>query len=101
MSALGHKQTFTAQSRCPLYPQKRTLIADWNVRFVPIADIVRALFDHLIRASEYGRRHREAERLSGPEVDNQLELSRLFDGQIGALFALSRCPSTAARLKHI
>jgi hypothetical protein len=24
MTALGHKQTFAAQSSCPLYPRKRT-----------------------------------------------------------------------------
>ena len=37
------------------------------------------LFDHGVGASHDGLRHYNAKRLSGFEVDNQFELSRLFD----------------------
>ena len=41
MSALGQKRTWPpAKIRCPLLPQKRTLVgATRDVRFVPIADM--------------------------------------------------------------
>ena len=43
--------------------------------------------DHLVGAREQHRRHVEAERLSGPEIDHQLELGRLLDRQLGRLGA--------------
>ena len=45
-------------------------------------------FDHLVGAAEQGKRHREAERLCGLEVENQLSLRGLLDGQVCWLFAL-------------
>jgi hypothetical protein len=44
-----------------------------------------ALFDHLVSAGEQRRRHTEAKRLGGLEVDHQLELDRLRDRQVGWL----------------
>jgi hypothetical protein len=41
------------------------------------------LFDDLVRPPQHRRRDREAERLGGFEVDDQLELRRLLDWQVG------------------
>ncbi len=38
------------------------------------------LFDHLVGAGDERRRHSEAERLGGLEVDHELELRGLFYG---------------------
>jgi hypothetical protein len=46
------------------------------------------LLDHLVRPEQQRLRNREAERLRGLEIDHQLELRRLLDGEIGGLGAL-------------
>src|SRR5262249_482312 len=44
--------------------------------------------DQLISLADEQRRHFETERLGGLEVDHQLELRGLLDGQVGGLGAL-------------
>src|SRR5262245_33932372 len=45
-------------------------------------------FDHLVGGHQQLVRHREAERLHGPEIDHQLEFRGLFDWEVGRLGAL-------------
>jgi hypothetical protein len=40
------------------------------------------LFDHLVGAGEQRVRHGEAERFGGLEIDHQLELGRLLNGEV-------------------
>jgi hypothetical protein len=47
-----------------------------------------ASLDDLVRPRQQRRRDREAERLGGLEVDHELELGGLLDGQIARLRAL-------------
>src|SRR5262245_19061638 len=44
--------------------------------------------DHLISPSQHRRRDRESHCLGGLEIDDQLELGGLLDGQVGGLCAL-------------
>src|SRR5262245_5877565 len=43
--------------------------------------------DHLVRASEQRRRHIEAERLGGGQIDDEVELGWLLDRNVGRLRA--------------
>src|SRR5262245_27597523 len=46
------------------------------------------LLDHVVRAPEERRRKDETEHLGSLEIDHQLELGRLLDGQVAGLGAL-------------
>src|ERR1700747_1408682 len=52
------------------------------------SDPALSLFDHLVGKVEHGQRDREAQRLGGFEVDDQLVLGRLLDREIGRTGAL-------------
>ena len=58
----------------------------------------RALFDHLVGASEQRRWHGEAERPRGLEIDRQLELGRLLDRQFALLEADRQLADNQAEL---
>ena len=52
-----------------------------NVRFA-------SLLDHLIGASEQRRRHVEPKRAGGGQIDDEIELGRLYHGKSAGLGAL-------------
>ena len=58
----------------------------------------RGSFDHLVGAREQHGRHGEAEHPGGLGVDDQLELGRLHDRQVGGLGALEDPPDIDADL---
>jgi hypothetical protein len=71
--------------RCPLYPPKRTSersreMSALGQKRTHAVQQKRPLFDHLVGAGEQRRRHGEAERPRGLEIDYQLEGRRLHHG---------------------
>ncbi len=57
--------------------------------------------DHLVGLGEQRGRHGEAKRLGGLAVDDQFELGRLLDGEVGGLSALTILSTkVAARRKR-
>ena len=53
-----------------------------------VRGIVSWLLDHLIRPRQHVRRDSESDLLRGLEIDDELELRRLLDGDVGRLGAL-------------
>jgi hypothetical protein len=54
----------------------------------PAEESIRGVsLDNFVDTGEQQWRHREAERLGGLEIDDQLEPSRLLNGQVGSFLA--------------
>ena len=56
------------------------------------------LFDDLVGPGEDRRRHNQAERLGGLQIDHQLECGRLLHRQIGRLGAVEDLPGVSGEL---
>jgi hypothetical protein len=70
MSALGQKQTFAVQSGMSALPPIADICgAKRYVRFVPIADIRRRLFDHIVSGQKDAVWYGDANRFRGLEID--------------------------------
>jgi hypothetical protein len=79
--------------RCPLHDRSSTESGSQlaMLRCLPITDICSvancSLFDYLVGGGEQGRRHGEAQRLGGDEIDDKIELGWLLDRNVARLGA--------------
>src|SRR5206468_10377810 len=77
----------------PLCPRTRTLLDPVSMsqtchEQTHAGQQTASLFDHLGGASKQRRRHCEAERLRGREIDEEVDIGRLYDRQVSRFFAL-------------
>jgi hypothetical protein len=79
----------------------RRSLPKWQAAETDVGDISPGSFNHLVRAVEQRRRHVEAKRLGGLEIDHQLELARQLDRQVGGLLPLEDAIGIYSRLVGI
>jgi hypothetical protein len=91
MSAWGHSRQFGIGRESACLPISDMSRGCQIRRDVPITDICSAancsLFDYLVGGGEQGRRHGEAQRLRGDEIDDKIELGWLLDRNVARLGA--------------
>src|SRR4029453_9020249 len=88
---------FAMQSICPLYSRKRTFAVQLGMSALGQKRTSLSLFDHFIGCVEQRRRHGEAKRFRGLEVDYQLELDGGLDGKLTWFRALEDAISIRRR----
>src|SRR5260370_21610674 len=66
--------------------------------FDPFRTLDEPLFDHLIGRREEGRRHGAAKCLGGPEIYDELQVSRLFNRKIRMFLSFSNLTDPSAHL---
>jgi hypothetical protein len=71
----------------PVYPDQRTStdLPGWSGSCQE--ETLARLFDQLVGAREQRRRHFDAERLGGRQIDNEIELGWLLDREVARLCA--------------
>jgi hypothetical protein len=79
-----------------LPPKADVHLRSCYVAFVPTTEVARS-FDHLVGAAEQRKRNGQPERLSGLEVDDQLDFRGLLDRHIGGALALEDAMDVAGR----
>jgi hypothetical protein len=85
--------TFVAKADVRFGSKADMCSAQADVRFVPIADI-RVLFDHLVGSDDESRRHCQAERLCGFQVNHQFEFDGGLHRQVSGLLAFKDAINT-------
>src|SRR5262249_37200130 len=87
-----------SRASCPLYPQKQTSELNRVMSALCQKRTFARLFDDLVRRGREIRRHLDAERLGGLEVDDQLKFVRLYHRQVSRLLPLENSPDVDASM---
>src|SRR5262245_41360121 len=78
--------------------QKRTSAVQLGMYALGHKQTLLSLFDHLVGATLHRPGHGNAERLRGPEVDDQLHFRNLLYWQVCRIFTLENAAGVDARL---